>query len=94
MISLRDYANSQEYVVLFWVSQGQSSGAETPLNYPDIDTADDWLDLRGYIDINGVWQWDGNGKPKDCRRNSVYRLSASSDENRWNELVSEYERGD
>lgn len=95
-ISLLDYANDREYVVLFWSSVGTPTGSSVPLGYPDLDFADrnGLLELTGTVNESDDWQWDGEGHPTDDQRNTITRLTAYETELKWNEIVAEYEAGD
>jgi hypothetical protein len=92
-LTLNDYANEREDVVLFWTSIGTPMGDYTPLGYPDIDFADrrGLLGLGGTIDDDGDWLWDGEGNPTDDRSNTIMRLHAYIDAKKWRSLVEEYE---
>ena len=77
-MTLLEYANAREYVVLFYVGVGAPAGDHTPIGHPHIDFAErrGLLDLEGTIDGEGQWQWNGEGDPTDDRRNTIYRLTA------------------
>jgi hypothetical protein len=92
LVTLGDYANQREKVVLFWVSHGQPAGYFTPLGYPDIDFDErhNLLDLVGNIDETG-WHWNGVGNPTDDRANTITRMSAFPDAEQWDSIVADYE---
>lgn len=84
-MTLRDYANGRENVVLFWASVGTPGGDYAPLGNPDWDFAErrGLLDMDGLVDVEGGWRWDGYGDPRDDRQNSLTRLHAYVDAPRW-----------
>ena len=92
-LSLNDYANAREDVVLFFTSTACPTGDNTPLGYPDLDFADrrGLLDLSGTVDEAGDWRWDGEGEPSDDRSNSVTKLHAYVAPTQWAEIVADYE---
>lgn len=92
-VTLADYANEREDVVLFFAGVADPTGDYTPLGYPDLDFAERrrLLDLTGTVDANGDWQWDGEGNPTDDRANTIYKLHAYVDAKRWETIVEEYE---
>lgn len=94
-MTLNDYANERSYVVLFWAGVGTPAGEETPIGHPDLDFVDrrGLLDLNGTVDDEGDWRWDGKGDPTDDRRNTITKLLAYVDANRWAKIVEEYESG-
>lgn len=95
-VTLNDYANDRDYVVLCWASVGTPMGSSTPLGHPDLDFADrnGLLELTGEVDEFGEWEWDGEGRPSDDNRNTITQLSAAPAEGRWKAIVAEYESGD
>ena len=92
-ISLNDYANGREGVVLFCVSTAVPTGDYFPLGHSDIDFADrnGLLELSGTVDESGDWRWDGEGEPADDRGNTVTKLHAYVGEKQWAAIVEEYE---
>jgi hypothetical protein len=92
-ITLLDYANDREYVVVNWRSVGTPMGSSTPLGYPDLDFADrnGLLELSGDVDEGGVWEWDGEGRPTDDLRNSILQIEAGPSKHRWEKIIAEYE---
>lgn len=92
-ITLNDYANAREDVVLFFAGQGCPGGDYTPLGHYDLDFADRnyLLDLEGTVDDKGDWHWDGEGDPTDDQGNSIYQLHAYVDPLKWESLDEEYE---
>lgn len=92
-VTLTDYANDRDNVVLFWAAVGTPLGDHTPLGYPDLDFADrqGLLDLTGTVDDAGDWLWDGEGEPTGYHANSITTLHAFVSAKRWNAIVEEYE---
>lgn len=93
-MKLSDYANDREDVVLFWVSGQCPTGDYVTLGYPDISFAEDLglLDLEGEVDEDGdYWLWDGEGEPRDYLQNSITKLHAYVDHERWGAMVEDYE---
>jgi hypothetical protein len=92
-MTLNEYANDRENVVLFWAGVGTPAGDYAPLGHPDLDFADrrGLLDLTGTVDTDGDWHWDGKGSPTDGRANSITKLHAYADAKVWASLVKEYE---
>jgi hypothetical protein len=90
-VTLNSYANEREYVILFWAGVGCPTGNYALLGNPDDDFADrrHLLDLTGVVDAAGEWRWDGEGEPRDDRANSITKLHAYSDENRWLDAAAE-----
>lgn len=90
-MTLNEYANEREHVVLFVVGVGCPTGDYTPLGNPDFDFAErhNLLDLDGTVDEHGDWQWNGKGNPLDDRLNSITKLHAYSDAAQWNRIVEE-----
>jgi hypothetical protein len=95
-ISLLDYANDRDHVVLYWASVGVPRGSDTPLGYPEIDFADrnGLLELTGTVDEDGDWVWDCEGDPRDDQRNTITRLYAGPARGRWEAIVAQYETGE
>jgi hypothetical protein len=92
-ISLSDYTNDRDYVVLFCAGVGCPMGDHFPLGYEHIDYAErrGLLDLTGTIGSDGGWNWDGEGNPTDDRLNSITKLQAFVSQTRWESEVHEYE---
>jgi len=89
-MTLIDYVNANEHVVLFWRSVGTPGGDYSPLGHADSDFADarGLNDLEGKVDeVAGDWMWDGipgnDGKPTDHYGNTILRLHAYVDPDRW-----------
>jgi hypothetical protein len=84
-MTLNDYANERENVVLFWASGGTPGGEYAPLGNPDLDFADrrGLLNMNGDVDDSGDWRWDGEGNPADDNANSITKLHAYVDAKLW-----------
>jgi hypothetical protein len=95
-ITLCDYANEREYVVMFWVGFGNPTGDYAVIGHPDLDFAErrGLLELIGIVDEDGEWFWDGKGDPRDDRRNSITQVSAISNQAKWQSIVEEWESED
>ena len=92
-ITLTDYANAREHVVMFDASSGHPLGEHTALGHPELSAyaeESDFLDLTGTIDGEGTWNWDGEGGPTDCQGNTITKLKSYIDAERWKEIVKEY----
>jgi len=88
-ITLADYANARESVVLFWAGNGAAGGSYDLLGNPDWELyCGDVLDLTGTVDESGDWHWDGHGNPTDEKGNTVYRLHAYVDAAKWAALAN------
>lgn len=94
-MTLNDYVNDRESVVLFWAGVGCPAGDYTVLGHPDLDFAErrGLLDLSGTVDAEGDWRWDGEGDPLDDQGNTIYKLHAYADTTRWEEMAEEFENG-
>ena len=92
-MTLNQFINQNDYVILFTAGIGFPSGNEFPLGYPDIRLAEDCclLELRGVVEKD-QWEWDGFDKPKDYQGNSFTKIQAYSNETKWNRLTDDYER--
>lgn len=90
---LRDYALTNNYPVLFWVSVGNPLGEHTILRHPDFKLAEDlnWLDLVGNVDSENNWSWNGEGKPCDVLANSITKLEAFCDSSLWLAIEKDWE---
>lgn len=88
-VSLLDYANARESVVLFWAGVGQPGGSYCRLGDPDDGTADAWLNCTGTVDADGDWRWDGECDIYDGRSNTVYKLHAYTDPTKWADLLDD-----
>jgi hypothetical protein len=88
-MTLNDYANQRENVVIFWASTGKPMGDYALLGHPDWDFAESrgLLDLQGFLDPDLDWRWNGKGKPTDMRGNTITKLSAYVDSELWKELA-------
>lgn len=95
-MTLHDYANDRDYVVICWAGVGRPMGDMAVLGHPDLDFADrnGLLELNGEVDEFGEWEWDGEWRPTDDQRNPITQLSAAPAEVRWKKIVAEYEAGD
>ncbi len=92
-VTLAEYANDREDVVLFVAGIGMPTGDYAPLGHPDLDFAErrGLLDLSGTVDEHGDWRWDGEGSPRDDRANSITQLHAYVDFAAWERIVAEFE---
>jgi hypothetical protein len=92
-ITLQDYCEARENVVIFFAGFGQPTGDYTLAGHPEFDFADrrGLLDLTGAVDSEGAWQWDGDGEPTDDRGNSITKIQAFSDAEQWTAIVQEYD---
>lgn len=88
-MTLADYANQRENVILFYAGVGAPTGDYVQLGCPDDDFAErrNLLDLSGTIDTEGDWRWNGEGNPSDDRANTIYKLHAYVDPKKWAELA-------
>ena len=95
-VSLIDYANAREDVVLFWASYGTPTGDYATLNHPDMDFAGEQSlnDLTGTVDADGDWRWDGEGEPVDHRNNTITKLHAYVDRAKWASIEADYLSGE
>jgi hypothetical protein len=95
MISLLDYCNDRENVVIFYAGIGSPTGQETVSGHPHLDEATrlGFDDLTGEVDAEGDWHWDGQGTPRDSRRNTITKVQAYVSEKRYAAIVDEYENG-
>ena len=91
-MTLRDYINEREYVVVSAAGLGFPAGELFPAGHPDMDFVErvGLLDLNGE-ETNGNWHWDGHGGPRDDRGNSITEVAAYPAERAWKRLVAEYE---
>lgn len=91
-MTLNDYANDREHVVLFVAGVGMPTGDHFRLGSPDDDYADrrGLLDLTGTVDAHDAWEWDGAGNPTDDRGNTIYKVQAFVGPRKWAELETEY----
>jgi hypothetical protein len=94
-MTLQDYANDREGVIIFFAGTADPAGDHTVAGYPDLDFAErrSLFDLTGTVDANGDWHWDGKGKPTDDRANTIYKVHAYVDAGKWAAIVEEYENG-
>lgn len=94
-MTLGEYANANEYAVLFWAGVGKPTGETTALGHPDMDFAErnGLLDLDGFVGPDNDWEWLGDdGKnPTDDRGNSILQVRAFVDPVAWKVIVEEYE---
>lgn len=91
-MTLAEFACPRLFVVMWSTSHGNTNGTYTPLNYEYFDIPEKFglWDLQGEI-REGAWRWNGEGDPRDGRRNSYLRIEAYTDRKKWNQLVREYE---
>jgi len=91
-MTLLDFANEKNEVILRWISEGTPAGAIAALYPPDLDFAEDrdLYGLEGEIDDSGRWQWDGEGEPTDYQQNSIRNLSAHVSPEDWQAEVDDY----
>ncbi len=92
-LSLNDYADAREDVVIFFAGVGHPTGDYCLADCPDDDFADrrGLFDLTGTVDVDGDWRWDGEGNPTDDRGNTIYKVHAYVDAAKWSELASDGE---
>lgn len=92
-ITLREYASDLENVVIFWAGIGTPMGDYAPLGHPGMDFAErnGLLDLLGFVDEEGNWQWWGTESPTDNLGNTITLIQAYSDRKKWASLIAEYE---
>lgn len=92
-MTLLEFTESRNDVVMFWVSIGQPAGDYEPLGNPWFDFAErrSLVDLEGEVNASGVWQWTGEGRPRDDRGNSITKVEAYEDERKHKEICDEYE---
>ena len=92
-ITLRDYANDRDGVMLFWVGVGCPGGDYAPLGYSDLDFADRnrLLDAIGAVDESGDWRWGGEGDYSADSSNTIYKMHAYADQQKLDAVVAEYE---
>lgn len=92
-VTLAEYANKREYVVLFWAGVLCPAGEEQVLGHPDLDYAEQLgiYDLTGAVDEEGTWCWDGQGDPTDKRGNSITKLRAWVDAQAWADIAGDYQ---
>ena len=88
IISLLDYSNDRENVVIWIAGIGHPTGISARLGDPDQPWADELglYDFKGTVDADGRWQWDGQGSPKDERNNSILQMTAHVHAAMWAEL--------
>ena len=92
-ITLLDYANARDNVVLFYASFGKPTGEYEVMGHREMDFADErGVDLlTGTIDADGMWSWDGEGEPTDNQRSTITKLQAYVDAKRWSAIVKDYD---
>lgn len=92
-MTLAEYANSRENVVLFWAGVGCPMGDYDLIGHPAFDFAEcrELLDLEGEVDAEGDWNWNGQSNPTDWLGNSITKLQAYTSADRWDAIVEEYE---
>ncbi len=93
MVSLLDYSNDRENVVLFCVSHGMPMGDHFRLGTLDDDFAErrNLLNLLGTVGASGDWYWNGEDEPIDDQFNTIRSLHAYVDAGRWQELAGEFQ---
>lgn len=85
-VTLLDYANDRSNVVLYY--HDRSGDVQSlAIGSGHDDEADPWFNLTGTVDDRDVWRWDGGGKPKCHRGNSVLGMSAHVDAEEWEQLT-------
>lgn len=83
-ISLLDYNNTINPVTYLWVC---GVGCPTGSEYNHSDQDEDYCDVGEVISelglwelsgkvVDGRWEWDGNGEPRDLRGNSILNVKA------------------
>lgn len=92
-MTLNDFCSERENVIVWVAGIGCPTGDYHVADCPDMDELDRWgcLDLEGEIDGAGDWRWNGEGKPSDDRANSITKIHAYVDANRYASVVEEYE---
>jgi hypothetical protein len=95
-ISLLDYANGRNKVVVFATTIGDPMGDYFPSGHPDLDVGEQYglYDIEGEVDDGGDWHWDGEGSPRDDQGNSFTKIQAYSDPKAWGRIVDEWESGE
>ena len=83
-ISLQQYNNDIKPVSYLWIA---GVGCPTGVDYNHSDQDDDYCDVGEVISelglwelsgdvVDGRWEWDGNGEPRDVRGNSILNVKA------------------
>lgn len=91
-ITLLDYANDREDVVVSWWTHVRPDVVEYPAGDPswEEDGALDGLyQLTGRVAEDGSWAWDGVGSPTDGRGNTIASVFATVDAEAWAKLTDE-----
>lgn len=92
LVTLLDYANDRDQVVVFWHTAVDRDIRYYPAGSPDWE-ADGILDklypLQGTVAETGDWVWDGEGDPTDARGNSIEAVSADIDAKAWKRLTAD-----
>lgn len=93
VMTLKEFIDNCRHPVLWFASQGNPTGS-----YEAIDDVLDctpelkgWFDITGGVDLNGRWNWDGEGCPCDFGSNHVLSVTAFDDQLRYEELVRDIE---
>ena len=89
-MTLQEYARDRHAVVLWWTSTEMYLGAYTGLGIAGNDFAEDrdLYELEGTV-TEGIWDWDGCGRPTDPNGNAIRMLRAYSDKTRWDEVTTD-----
>lgn len=90
-VTLSEYIETRDSVILFWAGVGCPVGAYNLLGHPNFDFADrrGLLALSGTVDRFDTWAWDGEGYPLDDRSNSITKIEAYCDRRKWEEIEQE-----
>lgn len=93
-MTLSQFVESRKNVVMFWAGVGCPGGSYEALGNPWFDFAERrcLTDLKGVV-TDGVWRWNGEGRPRDDRANSITKVEAYEDETKHAEICDEYEEG-
>ena len=92
-MTLRDFAETMDYVTLWFTSQADPTGDTTVLGYPDLDFADrrGLLDCEGRMGIDGRWYWNEQEDVCDDQGNAILRMVALVNQGHYECIVSDYE---
>ena len=94
-VSLLDYINTHEHVMLHVVTTAGGFGETAALGFDGDDLASQLglHDLTGTITSADEWEWDGTGSPSDSRGNSLRAIRAYVDEPAWRKELGERNDG-